>query len=59
MNNSSVINSKIIARHNHSCNKLGIHHDLPYIILSCGEDGIVKNIDIRVSSINATEKFSK
>jgi len=43
----NVIYSKIIARHDRSCNKVGVHHETPYVVLSCGDDGIVKNIDIR------------
>lgn len=59
VNNSDVIYSKIIARHDRSCNKVGVHHDLPYVVLSCGEDGVVKNIDIRESPINENERITK
>lgn len=59
VNNGDVIYSKIIARHDRSCNKLGVHPDLPYVLLSCGEDGVVKNIDIRESAIDENERISK
>jgi len=59
MNNCTVIYSKIIARHDRSCNKVGVHHDTPYVVLSCGDDGIVKNIDIRESPINENERITK
>lgn len=59
VNDGGVIYSKIIARHGRSCNKLGIHRDLPYIVLSCGDDGIVKNIDIRESPINENRENTK
>ncbi|XP_050525885.1 DDB1- and CUL4-associated factor 8-like [Daktulosphaira vitifoliae] len=49
---SDVHFNKILASHNRSCNKLSVHKDLPYVVLSCGEDGVVKSIDIRESPIN-------
>jgi DDB1- and CUL4-associated factor 8 len=59
VNNYDFIYSKIIARHESSCNKVGVHHDTPYVVLSCGDDGIVKNIDIRESPINENERITK
>ncbi|CAH1724518.1 unnamed protein product [Aphis gossypii] len=56
VNNYDIIYSKIIARHDNACNKVGVHHDTPYVVLSCGDDGIVKNIDIRESPINENER---
>ncbi|XP_026822857.1 DDB1- and CUL4-associated factor 8 isoform X2 [Rhopalosiphum maidis] len=58
VNNYDFIYSKIIARHDSSCNKVGVHHDTPYVVLSCGDDGIVKNIDIRESPINENERIT-
>lgn len=51
--------SKIIARHDKACDTVGVHHDTPYVVLSCGEDGIVKNIDIRESPIIENERTTK
>jgi len=59
VNNYDIIYSKIIARHDNACNKVGVHHDTPYVVLSCGDDGIVKNIDIRESPINENEWTTK
>lgn len=59
MNNSDVIYSKIIARHDRQCNKLAVHHEEPYVVLSCGEDGVVKNIDIRESPIDVNDRITK
>lgn len=47
INNSAVAYSKIVARHSGPCSKLGIHCDTPNVILSCGDDGVIKNIDLR------------
>lgn len=58
-NSCDITYSKVIARHDRSCNKLAIHQDQPYMVLSCGEDGIVKNIDIRESPINENERSTK
>lgn len=51
MNDLKVIHNKIIANHLGSCNKLSVHRDQPYSVLSCGEDGIVKQIDICESAL--------
>ncbi|XP_022164257.1 DDB1- and CUL4-associated factor 8-like isoform X2 [Myzus persicae] len=50
--------SKIIARHDRSCNKVGVHHETPYVVLSCGDDGIVKNIDVRQFPINENRRIT-
>lgn len=42
-----MVFNKIVAQHDRSCNKLAVHQDYPYVILSCGEDGFIKSIDIR------------
>jgi len=52
MGDYDVVSSQILASHERSCNKVGVHHETPYIVLSCGDDGIVKNIDIRESFVN-------
>jgi WD repeat-containing protein 42A len=57
--NSDRFSSKIIARHDRQCNKLGLHPEVPYVILSCGEDGVVKNIDIRESLLLDNMKITK
>jgi len=51
VNDLKVIHNKIIANHLGSCNKLSVHRDQPYSVLSCGEDGIVKQIDICESAL--------
>lgn len=56
LNNYDIAYSKIIARHDNACNKVGVHHDTPYVVLSCGDDGIVKNLDIRESPIIENER---
>lgn len=59
VNNYDKIFSKIIARHDRSCNQVGVHHETPYVVLSCGDDGIVKNIDIRESPITENKRITK
>jgi len=59
VNDTDVLYSKIIGHHDISCNKIGVHHETPYVILSCGDDGIVKNIDIRESLTNENERITK
>lgn len=51
--------NKVIASHSRSCNKLAVHPDEPHIVLSCGEDGIVKNIDIREAPFDGNVTISK
>lgn len=50
--------SKVIARHESSCCRLCLHQEQPYIVLSCGEDGVVKNIDLRESTL-IHEQYNK
>jgi len=59
INNSAVAYSKIIAKHSGPCSKLGIHCDTPNVILSCGDDGVIKNIDLRESPSEENKKSSK
>ncbi|XP_060867292.1 DDB1- and CUL4-associated factor 8-like protein 2 isoform X1 [Metopolophium dirhodum] len=58
VSDSDCIYSKIIGHHDRSCNKVCVHHETPYVVLSCGDDGIVKNIDIRESPINENERVT-
>ncbi|XP_029343114.1 DDB1- and CUL4-associated factor 8 isoform X3 [Acyrthosiphon pisum] len=58
VSDSDCIYSKIIGHHDRSCNKVSVHHETPYVVLSCGDDGIVKNIDIRESPINENERVT-
>jgi len=51
VNNSGCQYNKVIANHTGSCNKLAVHSAEPYVVLSCGDDGFIKNIDIRESPI--------
>jgi len=59
LSDADVLYSKIIGHHYISCNNIGVHHETPYVVLSCGDDGIVKNIDIRESPINENERITK
>lgn len=59
MNTLGIIYNKIITSHTRSCNKLGVHRDEPNVFLSCGEDGVIKNIDIRESPINENANITK
>ncbi|XP_060860364.1 LOW QUALITY PROTEIN: DDB1- and CUL4-associated factor 8-like [Metopolophium dirhodum] len=52
LSDADVLYGKIIGHHDISCNNISVHHETPYVVLSCGDDGIVKNIDIRESSMN-------
>ncbi|XP_029348698.1 DDB1- and CUL4-associated factor 8-like [Acyrthosiphon pisum] len=58
LSEADVLYCKIIGRHGISCNKICLHHETPYVILSCGYDGIVKNLDIRESPINENERIT-
>lgn len=59
MSNCDFIYSKVVARHDGYCKKVGVHPDLPHTILSCGQDGIVKNIDIREPAVNENNTVTK
>lgn len=59
MNNGGSVFDNVLAQHDRSCNKLALHQDLPYEILSCGEDGFVKSIDIRESPNNENGNTKK
>lgn len=58
LNTSDLSYKRILAHHNGTCYKIVTHHEEPNMILSCGEDGIVKNIDIR-EAIGENEKAKK
>lgn len=42
-----VSNSRKLAQHRGPAHKLSVHPENPQVILSCGEDSVVYNIDIR------------
>jgi hypothetical protein len=47
VHNSGIIHSRLISRHIKQCSKIGVHCEVQNVFLTCGKDGIVKNIDIR------------
>jgi WD repeat-containing protein 42A len=46
----SLDSSKKVASHNDSAHKLAIEPDNPHVFLSCGEDGLVLEIDLRTDN---------
>ncbi|XP_019165586.1 PREDICTED: DDB1- and CUL4-associated factor 8 isoform X2 [Ipomoea nil] len=50
------VETKMLARHLGRAHKLAIEPGSPYILYSCGEDGLVQRIDLRTES--ATERFT-
>jgi WD repeat-containing protein 42A len=46
----SLIGTKKLAKHADSCHKLSIEYDSSNMFLSCGEDGVVYEIDLRQKS---------
>ena len=42
-----LVTSKLLFHHNDSCNKVTVHPDEPFSVMSCAEDAAVVHIDIR------------